>query len=163
MKGGIKVEIPGFGRLDVAALVSDFSGTLSCGGRVTRGVERRIVKLARILDIHILTADTFRTVKRELGNLPVEIHVLDSDRQDLRKERFVKAMAPQHVAALGNGMNDRLFLRAVRVAGGLAVAVDNGEGCATKTLQNAGLFIGGAENALDLLLEPDRLKATLRF
>jgi hypothetical protein len=41
--------------------------------------------------------------------------------------------------------------------------VDNGEGCVIQTLQNANLFIVNAENALDLLIETNRLKATLRF
>lgn len=163
MKPGIRVEIPGFGRLQLAALVSDYTGTLSCGGRVRRGVERRILRLAEVLDIHILTADTFGTVERELGSLPLSIHLLEVGGQDLQKEKFAAAMEPVRVAALGNGNNDRLLLRAVREGGGLAIAVDNGEGCAVDALQNANLFISGAESALDLLLEPDRLKATLRF
>jgi soluble P-type ATPase len=163
MKPGIAVDVPGFGRLELAALVSDYTGTLSCGGQIARGVERRIVRLAEVLDIHILTADTFGTVQRELKGLPVAIHLLDAGGQDVQKERFVAAMSGARVVAMGNGSNDRLLLRAVKAAGGLAIAVDNGEGCALDTLQNAGIFIGGAENALDLLLEPDRLKATLRF
>lgn len=163
MKPGIAVDIPGFGRLELAALVSDYTGTLSCGGRITPGVGRRIAQLAERLDIHILTADTFGTVERELRGLPVVIHLLEAGGQDAQKERFASAMAPARIAALGNGNNDRLLLQTVKAAGGLAIAVDNGEGCALDTLQNAGLFIGGAEGALDLLLEPDRLKATLRF
>lgn len=163
MKPGIAVDIPGFGRLELAALVSDYTGTLSRGGQITPGVERRIVRLGKVLDIHILTADTFGTVRRELRGLPVVIHLLDAGGQDVQKEKFVAAMAPARVAAVGNGNNDRLLLRAVKAAGGLSIAVDNGEGCALDTLQHASLLICGAENALDLLLEPDRLKATLRF
>jgi hypothetical protein len=45
----------------------------------------------------------------------------------------------------------------------LAVAVENGEGCALDAILNANLFVVGAVNALDLLLEPTRLRATLRF
>jgi len=51
----------------------------------------------------------------------------------------------------------------VKEAGGLAVAIDNGEGCAFDTLKNCDVFIVGAINALDLLLDPTRVKATLRF
>lgn len=54
------------------------------------------------------------------------------------------------------------MLKAVKDAGGLAVAVDNGEGCAPEAMQNAHIFIVGITNALDLLLEPIRCKATLR-
>jgi hypothetical protein len=53
-------------------------------------------------------------------------------------------------------------LKAVKEAGGLAIAVENGEGCALDAILNANLFVVGAVNALDLLLEPTRLLATLR-
>ena len=67
------------------------------------------------------------------------------------------------MAAFGNGNNDRMLLKAVKEGAGLAVAVDNGEGCAVDALVNAHLFIVGAANALNLLLEPRSCKATLRF
>jgi len=47
--------------------------------------------------------------------------------------------------------------------GGLAAAVDNGEGCAIDALTNAEIFIVGAANALDLLIDTKFMKATLRF
>ncbi len=73
-----------------------------------------------------------------------------------------RRLEPKLVAAFGNGRNDVLMLRAVKNAGGLAVAIDNGEGCAVEALQNADIFIVGIANGLDLLLDPTRCKATLR-
>jgi soluble P-type ATPase len=70
---------------------------------------------------------------------------------------------PGHVASFGNGNNDRLQLKVVKEAGGLATAVENGEGCALEAILSANVFVVGAVNALDLLLEPTRLRATLRF
>jgi soluble P-type ATPase len=61
---------------------------------------------------------------------------------------------------VGNGRNDRFWLRLVKQAGGLAV--DVGEGCAVEAIQNAHIFISGIANALDLLLRTNRVKATLR-
>jgi hypothetical protein len=55
------------------------------------------------------------------------------------------------------------MLKAVKEGGGLAVAVDNGEGCAIDALVNAHLFVAGAAHGIDLLLDPMRSKATLRF
>jgi soluble P-type ATPase len=163
MKPGIAVDIPGFGRLELGTVASDYTGTLSRGGKVSDDVRGRLVQLAGLVDIHILTADTFGTADRELVGLPVTVHRLDAMGQDVQKTRFVEKMNAAQVVAFGNGNNDRLFLGAVKKAGGLAVAIDNGEGCAMDTLQNANLFIVGAENALDLLIETNRLKATLRF
>jgi hypothetical protein len=54
------------------------------------------------------------------------------------------------------------MLQTVKEVGGLSVAVDNGEGCAVEALQSAQIFIIGITNALDLLLDTTRCKATLR-
>jgi hypothetical protein len=56
-----------------------------------------------------------------------------------------------------------LLLKAAKEAGGIAIAVDNGEGCASDALLNSDLFVVGACNALTLLLEVKRCIATLRF
>ena len=108
--------------------------------------------------------DTFGTARRELARLPIELHFLKDDRRnDKEKQRFVLKCEPKHVAAFGNGTIDRLLLKTVRDAGGLAVAVDNGEGCALDAILSANLLVHGSEQALDLLLEPNSCKATLRF
>lgn len=163
-KPGLRIEIPGFGDLGIQRLVTDYSGTLSCGGKLTAGVQERLLRLDELLDVDVLTSDTFGTVRRELVNIPVRIKVLEGDRHDLQKEEFVtRDCEPRVVAALGNGANDARMLAAVREAGGVAIAVDNGEGCAVPALTSASLFIRSAADALDLLLDADRLKAGLRF
>ncbi len=162
-KRGIDVDIPGRGLQRIRLLVTDYSGTLSCGGKLTSGVQERLLRLDEVLDIHVLTSDTFGTVRRELVNIPVRIEVLEADCHDLQKQRYVEALDTPRVFALGNGNNDRLMLGTVAERGGLAVAVDNGEGCAVTALTAAQLYIHGAANALDLLLDPRRLKAGLRF
>jgi soluble P-type ATPase len=78
------------------------------------------------------------------------------------KEKHAKEHDPPHIAAFGNGSNDELLLKAVKEAKGLAVALDNGEGCSSLAMRYADIFIVGIVNALDLLLYPTRCKATLR-
>ena len=164
MKPGILVHIPGFGSRQVRAVVSDYSGTLSRGGQLTRGVAQRLRALAELVDIHILTSDTFGRAQNELKGLTLRLEILSRDHHDIQKRDYVLGrFDPARAAAFGNGNNDRLLLKAVKDAGGLAVAVDNGEGCATEAMLSANLLVHGASNALDLLLEPNRLKATLRF
>jgi soluble P-type ATPase len=160
----IKLTIPGFGPLEIRRVVTDYTGTHSFKGVVRKSVRTRLARLAGLVEVHVLTADTFGTARRELARLPVKVHLLrDGRRNDRDKQRFVLKCEPKHVAAFGNGNIDRLMLKTVRDAGGLAVAVDNGEGCALDAIRSANIFIHGSEQALDLLLEPDRCKATLRF
>jgi hypothetical protein len=67
-----------------------------------------------------------------------------------------------HIGLFGNGRNDRMWLKAVKQARGLSVAVDVGEGCAIEAMLNANVFISGVTNALDLLLDKERVIGTLR-
>jgi soluble P-type ATPase len=161
-KAGIAVDIPGDGLRRIHTVVSDYSGTLSRGGKLTPGVRTRLLKLRNVVDIEVVSSDTFGTAAEQLRGIAVP-HILTSAKHDREKQEYVRQFDLQRVAAFGNGNNDRLLLKAVREAGGLAIAVDNGEGCALDTLLDANLFITGVVNALDLLLAPRRLKATLRF
>lgn len=159
----IRLDIPGLGIREITTVVTDYTGTHAFGGSVRPTVKARLTELARQVEIHVLTADTFGTVSRELEGLPKVLHVLDGERLDEQKRDYVLKREPEHVAAFGNGNNDRLMLETVRDAGGLAIAVDNGEGCALDAILASDLLVHGSENALDLLLDPDRCKATLRF
>jgi len=159
---GIAIDIPGFGRRILRTVVSDYTGTLSCYGQLTPGVKPLLRRLSKLVELAIVTADTYGTALEQLRGIAIP-HMLEQKRQDLEKRAFVNRFDLSSVAAFGNGNNDRLLLRRVREAGGLAIAVDNGEGCALDTVRSAHLFISGARNALTLLLNPNALKATLRF
>lgn len=159
----IQLDIPGFGSREISRIVSDYTGTHAFAGVLRSGVKTRLVQLAALVEVHILTSDTFGTARRELGDLPVTLNLLEGKQHDEQKRAYVLTRNPQYVAAFGNGNNDRLLLKTVRDSGGLAIAVDNGEGCAIDTILAANIFIHGSENALDLLLDSNRCKATLRF
>jgi len=119
-------------------------------------------KLGRLVRILVVTSDTFGTVEKELGGLPVEIiRLRTGQRHHEAKLVLLRQRCPalSKVAVFGNGRNDALVLAAVKKARGVAVAVDNGEGVAREATENANLLIHGADNALQLLLEPNRLKA----
>jgi soluble P-type ATPase len=160
-KPGITIDIPGFGKRHIRIVVSDYTGTHSCGGAIAPDVKRRLRDLAALVELNIVTADSFGTADRELSGI-VTPFKLRTGRHDIEKSDYVSQFDLQEVAAFGNGNNDRLMLKAVKEGGGLAIAVDNGEGCAIDALRNADLFVVGAANAIDLLLDPVRLKATLR-
>jgi soluble P-type ATPase len=160
---GIKIGIPGHGEIHLRYIVSDYTGTLSYRGTLVKGVDERLRTLGNLLGVHILSADTWGTAKEQLSWLPVQVHILTGANHDVQKRDFASRFDLRQVAAFGNGANDRLLLKAVKQAGGLAVAVENGEGCAIDAQMNAHIFIVGAANALDLLIDTKFLMATLRF
>ena len=164
-KPGVLLDIPGLGRRRILALISDYTGTLSLDGKLTAGLWEALSEVSKKLDLHIITADTFGTAAQELTGLPLKMHRLKGPGgdHDLQKRQFLEAFDARSVVVFGNGNNDRLLLKAVKEGGGLAIAVENGEGCAADAIQSANVLISGASNALNLLLRTDRLKATLRF
>jgi P-type E1-E2 ATPase len=155
----IEIDIPGFGLVKLEHLVSDFTGTLSVDGKLLPKVDARLNKLAEFLKIYILTADTFGKAQAELKGISSEIHILTGENHDVQKEEFVTKLGVGSVAAFGNGNNDRKMLKAARIG----IAVSEGEGCAVDAIMAANIHVRSAIEGLDLLLNPKRLKATLRF
>lgn len=155
----IEITIPGFGQVTLQHLVSDFTGTLSRDGKLSPGVKERLQQLATLVNIHILTADTFGKAAIEVKDIPCQLHILHGLDEDIQKENYVRSLGSEQVVAFGNGNNDRRMLRAAR----LGIAILGDEGCATAAIQAADIVCISILNGLDLLLNPLRCKATLRF
>lgn len=143
-------------------MISDFTGTLSREGKLTPGLKPLLLRLAKLVDLEIVTGDTYGTAGQQLRGIAAP-NLLKPKKQDVQKRSFAKRFDLEQVVAFGNGNNDRLLLRAVKQGGGVAIAIDNGEGCAIDALMNAHIFVTGAVSAFNLLLNPTALKATLRF
>lgn len=154
-----KIDIPGFGQIKLNHLVSDFTGTLSVDGKLLPGVKGRLNKIAKFLKIHILTADTFGKARAELKGINCRIHILEGKSHDIQKEKYVKKLGAENVIAFGNGNNDRKMLKTARL--GMALCLS--EGCSTDAIKSSDIIVKSTADALDLLLKPKRLKATLRF
>jgi P-type E1-E2 ATPase len=150
---GIRVEIPGRRALTLQHLVLDLNGTIAAGGEVLPGVARRVERIAGVLEVAVLTADTYGTAARALAHLPLRLHPIVTGGD---KARWVAAR--RGVAAVGNGTNDVAMVRAAD----LGIAVIGPEGAAAALLRVADVVVARIEDALDLLLDPRRLVATLR-
>jgi soluble P-type ATPase len=155
----LEIDIPGFGLVRLQHLVSDFTGTLSVDGKLLPGVKERLNIIAEFMKIHVLTADTFGKARAELSGIKCEIHILTGDNHDFQKQNFVKELGTENVVSFGNGNNDRKMLKAARIG----IAVTESEGCAIDALTAANIHVRSAVDGLDLLLNPKRCKATLRF
>jgi soluble P-type ATPase len=154
-----KLDMPGFGLLELEHIVLDYTGTLSFNGALLPNVKEKLNELAKILSIHVLTADTFGTAIDELAEIFCEIRIITGGNLDVQKEEYAKSLGAEKVVAIGNGLNDRRMLKIAR----LAISVTGREGCAVETLLAADIQIMDIVDALDLMLNPKRLKATLIF
>ncbi|CAG9168100.1 hypothetical protein LMG23992_01018 [Cupriavidus laharis] len=154
----IELDIPGFGLLTASALALDFNGTLAQDGRLISGVAERINKLADSLRVHVITGDTYGTARAELSAVRCDIETLPKAGQVEAKRAFLASLPRDSVVAVGNGRNDLYMLRAAR----LSIAVLGTEGMAGELFSAADIVVPHIHTALDLLLYPERLLATLR-
>ena len=139
-------------------LVLDYNGTLACNGIMLDGVAERLIALAKNLSIHVVTADTFGTVEATLKCLPLTVRVLPQTGQNHAKMAYVSQLGRNETMCIGNGRNDRLMFQAAA----LGIAVVGPEGAAVDVLQASDVVTNSIQSALDLLLNPLRLVATLR-
>ncbi|MGQ9556797.1 MAG: HAD family hydrolase [Desulfurispora sp.] len=154
----IDVHIPGRGKLTIDHLVLDYNGTMAVDGLLLPGVAEKLNQLATLLTVHILTADTFGRVQAECRNIQGQITILPPGDGARIKQEYVASLGQQAVAAVGNGYNDHLMLESAA----LGILVLEDEGASVKSLQNADIVVKSIHHALDLLLKPQRLVATLR-
>lgn len=168
----IEFPIPGMRHICLTTLVLDYNGTIADRGRLIPGVAERLHRLAPLLNIHVFTADTFGSVRSELGReflnemrtgrLAVDI-ILPQELRPGRSEADAKldmlsALGAKHCCALGNGRNDVLMLGAA----GLSFCIMGREGCSPKAMAAAHIVCHSILDALDILLEPGCCTATLR-
>ena len=154
----IEIDIPGFGRLRLERLILDYNGTIAVDGQPVQGVKERLIALARRLEIHVLTADTFGGVEKKLSDIPCKIHVLPVEAQDKAKMEYVDRLGADRAVCIGNGRNDVMMLK--KAALGIAVVQD--EGAAASAVLSADVVVTDILFALDLLSNQMRLTATLR-
>ncbi len=152
----LALNIPGRNNFTINHLVLDFNGTIAFGGELIPGAAERIQLLSKDVKIHVITADTNGSVAEQCSGLSVAVRVLKSDDHTAEKGRFVRSL--DGVICMGNGANDeKMFTES-----DIAIAITGREGCATATLMKSDLMIENINDALDLLLNPNRIIATLR-
>lgn len=157
----ISCLIPGRAGLEIQHLVCDVNGTLACDGSLLPGVERTLSQLKDLVKIHLVSADTYGTLNSledQLGSIVISYARLKPWSEAEQKLEYVENLGASAVVAIGQGTNDRLMLKAA----GLGICVLSLEGTAVETMLNADILSPDILSALDLLLHPDRMKATLR-
>lgn len=154
----LEISIPGYKTLQLEHLVLDYNGTLACDGKMLGGVKARLEALSAQLQIHVLTADTFGSVKSALDGMPCQLSILPKESQDVGKLTYVDRLGSGATVCIGNGRNDSLMLQAAA----LGIVVVQEEGAAVKTIMAADVVAPNILAALDLLMQPLRLVATLR-
>jgi soluble P-type ATPase len=151
----IRIDIPQRGIIELRHAVFDVNGTLAVDGMPISGAVDRLQSLAEHLSLHALTAGTHGNIAELERTLGFPLQIISSGEE---KMHFVEQLGPASVIAFGNGRNDVAMLRMAAIG----VAILAGEGVAIEALQAADVLALGPLDAIDLVLKPKRLIATLR-
>ena len=154
----IELTIPGRGKLQIKHLVTDVNGTIATDGQLLEGVLHQISDLRKILEIHMLTADTHgkqESIDRLLNLKAIRIQKGNEAQQ---KADYVRKLGKESVIAIGQGANDAAMLKEAAIG----IAVISVEGLAIESLYAADLLVPDIHTALDLLTNPVRIIASLR-
>jgi P-type E1-E2 ATPase len=155
----LSFSIPGFNEsLTIHHLVLDFNGTIAVDGKLINGVKALLMGLADNIIVHVITADTFGSVEKELTGIPLKLHLISRMNQGSQKEEYIQSLNEKTVISIGNGNNDGKMLQ----ASAIGILVMQTEGCSPKSLMSADVVCPDILSALNLLTNPLRLVATLR-
>ena len=154
----ITVDIPGHGVFRFHHLVLDVNGTLAKDGRLIEGVAPLLEEIRSKLEIHLVTADTHGNQEGINRTLSTRAVIIPAGNQVKAKLDYIERLDADTVVAVGNGANDSAMLE--RAA--LGIAVIGPEGAAVESVLKAKIVTSDIRSALELLLHPKRLMATLR-
>ena len=135
----------------------DYNGTIAADGNIIEGIRPRLAELSKELSIYVITADTHGTAAMKCADLPLQVLTFPTAEVGKIKAEEVRKLSGG-VVTVGNGFNDIQMSDAAD----LSVCVMGREGCCGALISHCDVIVTSVEDALDLLLIPGRLRATLR-
>ena len=154
----IRIDIPGQGELILEHAVFDVNGTLAVDGEIIPGVPDLIHLLKEHLALHLLTADTHGKLAQINQSMDLEAAKIQPGAEKESKADFISRLGSNQTVAIGQGANDALMLETARIG----ICVLSPEGTAVEALLKADLVVPDIHSAIEILLNPVRLKASLR-
>ena len=153
----LTIQIPGREAFPISHLVLDYNGTIALDGEIIPGIKERLDKLCTDLEICVITADTHGTAAKKCEGLPLQVLTFPTTEVGKIKAEEVRRRTGG-VACIGNGFNDILMSDAAD----LSICVMAKEGCCSALISHTDITVTSILDALDLLLIPGRIRATLR-
>lgn len=154
----LSFDIPGFGAFEIRHMLFDLNGTLADNGVIADSTRERLQTLGRTVSMVVMSADTHGTLDQVVAGLPLEARRVQQPLGRMEKLRLLMTLGSAHTIAIGNGRNDIDMLRKAAIG----IAVLGSEGAAREALLAADIVFATIDDALDSLLQPKRLIASLR-
>lgn len=154
----LQLNIPGKEEIVIENILLDFNGTIALDGVLLSGVSALINKLAKQLQLYVVTADTNQNVEKALAGMPCHLINLSCSPNYSDKLSLLNELGPEKTVSIGNGANDYEVLNAAIIG----IAILQNEGLSFNALKGADMVCLSILDALNCVLKPNRLVATLR-
>ncbi len=154
----IDITIPGRGNYTIEHLILDLNGTIALDGAIIIGVKEKLVKLSQELDVIVVTADTNKNAEELVRDLNVTLIKIKKAEENDQKLELLLKKGKDNTISIGNGCNDVYMLK----ESAIGICVLGKEGASREAMMASDLVVTAINDALDLLLKPNRLRATLR-
>ena len=153
----LTIKIPGREEMTLSHLILDYNGTIAEDGAIIESIRPRLAQLCEKLSIYVITADTHGTAAQRCEGLPLQVLTFPTTQVGEIKAAEARKMEGG-VVTIGNGFNDIQMSDAAD----LSICVMGKEGCCGALLSHCDVVVTSIDDALDLLIKTDRLRATLR-
>jgi len=154
----VSMNIPGFGQIKIGHVVFDYNGTIARDGALIKGVKKGIKQYSSHMKFHVITADTFGFVKKELHDVNAVLTIISEKNQAQSKRDYIRQLGPDQTICVGNGANDRMMLKEACIG----IAVLGEEGLASSSLVAADLMVKDILDVFGFFQTSERLIASLR-
>ena len=151
------IVVPGWGSIEIKNVVLDLNGTLTESGDFIPGVLECLEALSgKGFKIFVLSGDTRGTLRQSFQHAQgIEAIVTKTARE---KQTFVESIGAEHTVCVGNGNIDVEMFKVAR----LSICTIQAEGATTKAMLQADIVVTHITQAFEILLDPNKLIATLR-
>ena len=153
----LNIKIPGREEMTLSHLILDYNGTIAEDGAIIESIRPRLALLSEKLRIYVITADTHGTAAQRCEGLPLQVLTFPTTQVGEIKAEEARKLSGG-VVTIGNGFNDIQMSDAAD----LSICVMGKEGCCGALLSHCDVVVTSIDDALDLLIKTDRLRATLR-
>ena len=151
------IAVPGLGSVELENLVLDLNGTLTESGDFIPGVVDYLERLkAKGFKVYVLSADT-RGVLQQTFELSPDIEAVVTETGE-DKKRFVESIGAETTVCVGNGNIDVEMFKVAR----LSICTIQAEGATTQAMLQADIVVTNIKHAFEILLDPNKLIASLR-
>lgn len=149
-------DIPGSGPLELKTIILDLNGTISVRGQLVEGVAERLGKLRSLGYKIVLFTGNTRGDADKIANF-LGIEWTQARTAEDKKSEALK-LEPETCVSIGNGLIDLELMKTVA----LRIVTLQSEGVHVQTLLASDVVVPTILDALDMLIDPDILIATLR-